>query len=265
MDDTEYVFNLNTSGPAEPAEIPPPPEKSPVWGPWATFGLAIVIIIVPAIILGIIGGVLAIVLVSSGTIDIGNADDITVYIEEYLGVIVTISTIANGIIGTALIALFIKARKGIGFSEYLGFRRFSGKSLVFSLLALVGLLVFSYIIETITGGSGEEAVNYFNTSIWPGLVWFAVCIVAPFFEEIWIRGFMYRGFINSRLGLTGTLLVTSAFWAVQHIQYDFAGIGIIFVFGLILGFVRHKSGSIWLPIIMHAINNTISMALMMMA
>ena len=45
-------------------------------------------------------------------------------------------------------------------------------------------------------------------------------IVAPISEEIAFRGFLFRGLSASWLGVSGTLIATSAAWAAMHVQYD---------------------------------------------
>ena len=87
------------------------------------------------------------------------------------------------------------------------------------------------------------------------LVWAAVCVIGPLYEEMWVRGFMFAGFIRSPLAVSGTLVVTSLFWAVQHVQYTWLAIMMIFIFGLALGYIRPS-------IIVHAVNNTIALALL---
>ncbi len=247
------------------AEMPPVKERKLVWGGWATFGFGILIIFVTAVIQVVIGVIIGIVAVTSqqiGFSDIGSMLDL---MDEYAGAIVAIATIINGIIGTALILLLIKVKKGLGIREYLGFSRFSSRSLIYSVMAVIGFIGLSYLVQILTGyseASSGDGFDIYNTAVWPVAIWIAVCVVAPFYEEIWIRGFMYKGFINSGLGIVGTFVVTSMFWAVQHIQYQLFGIAIIFAFGILLAYVRFRSKSIWPPVVMHAVNNIVALALM---
>ena len=55
--------------------------------------------------------------------------------------------------------------------------------------------------------------------------------------------------------------MTSALWAVLHQQYNVLGILFIFVMGLIFGWLRQRSGSTTLPIVLHTINNLLATAL----
>jgi len=173
--------------------------------------------------------------------------------------------VVNAVIGLALMYLIVRARRGLPFREYLGFRKTSVRMVLLSLLVFAVYFGFNFLVEQY-GTTGQDpssfGIDLYDTSTWPVLVWVSVCLIGPFYEEVWVRGFMFAGFIRSQLALSGTLVVTSLFWAVQHIQYTWLAIGMIFLFGLALGYLRYKSDSIWPPIIIHVINNTIALALL---
>ncbi len=97
-----------------------------------------------------------------------------------------------------------------------------------------------------------DAYSGMSSPIW---FWIAVVIFAPAFEEGFFRGFLFVGLKQSRLGAIGTIILTAAFWAILHIQYNPFGIGVIFVLGIVLGIVRVKTNSLSYPLIMHAIWN----------
>ena len=80
-------------------------------------------------------------------------------------------------------------------------------------------------------------------------------VAAPIGEEFMFRGFLFRGWAGSPLGVTGTIVVTSAIWAAIHVQYDWFGIGQVFCLGLLFGWVRARSGSLLLTMMMHALCN----------
>jgi membrane protease YdiL (CAAX protease family) len=87
---------------------------------------------------------------------------------------------------------------------------------------------------------------------------FAFVIAAPLTEEIAFRGFLYRGWAASALRPAGAIALTAAIWAVIHIQYETFYIVQIFVLGLIFGWLRWRSGSTLLTILLHAVVNLIS-------
>lgn len=240
-------------------EVPPTPEKSPFWGGWATFGFGLVIFFI-TLIAQVLAGFVAVFVYMAVTGDPG-AWEIENALELYGGIVSSVSVIGNAIVGTGLIFIIIKVRRGLSFSEYLGFRRIS-PLMVLGLLVLFALYFgFMFVITMFVGEQVDDSSYTFlyNTDIWPVLVVFAFCIVAPFYEEIWIRGFLFEGLARSRIGGAGAIILTSLFWSVQHFQYSWLQIGMIFVLGLVLGLVRLKTKSLWAPIILHVINNSIAM------
>ncbi len=87
------------------------------------------------------------------------------------------------------------------------------------------------------------------------LLWLAVVLFAPFFEEAFFRGFLFAGLEHSRLGAVGTVLLTSFVWASLHFQYNLIGMATIVILGLVLGTVRFKTHSLWPTILIHAFWN----------
>jgi hypothetical protein len=101
-------------------------------------------------------------------------------------------------------------------------------------------------------------VTMANTTQFPILLFLGVAIGAPLVEEFMFRGALWRGWRASKLGLWGTLVLTSFFWAILHLQYPPVIIAYIFCLGLILGLAREKTGNLWVPVWMHAVNNGIA-------
>jgi membrane protease YdiL (CAAX protease family) len=82
--------------------------------------------------------------------------------------------------------------------------------------------------------------------------------VAPIFEEIFFRGFLFQGIRYSRLGPIGAIGMTSFFWAIIHLQYDVYGITTLFALGLLFGIARLKTGSIHLLMVMHSVTSLVA-------
>jgi len=87
------------------------------------------------------------------------------------------------------------------------------------------------------------------------LFFLAVIVVAPLGEEIAFRGFLFRGLSSTWLGVAGTIIVTSAIWALMHVQYDWVEVAQIVLIGLLLGWLRWASGSTLLTILLHMLTN----------
>jgi membrane protease YdiL (CAAX protease family) len=160
----------------------------------------------------------------------------------------------------SLTVLFAKIRKNITIKEYfllnkVGWFQFLKWSLI--------LVLFTACSDALTSTLGRPIVSDFmvkayKTAYFPPLLWLAFIILAPLYEEILFRGFMFKGIEHSRLGPIGALLITSLAWSMLHIQYDFLIIGTIFAGGLLLGWARLKTTSIYIPIVMHALQNLLA-------
>ncbi len=88
-------------------------------------------------------------------------------------------------------------------------------------------------------------------------IFLLVVLVGPFSEEVLFRGFIYPGVSNS-FGPLRAALVTSALFALAHQQL---GVIIpIFVTGLMLAWLYHRSGSIWPSFVAHGAQNALALA-----
>jgi membrane protease YdiL (CAAX protease family) len=88
----------------------------------------------------------------------------------------------------------------------------------------------------------------------------ALILAAPLMEELLFRGFLFPGYARSRLGVAGAIGHTAAGWAIMHVQYEAFYIMQIFVLGCIFGWLRWRSGSTILTVILHAMVNATALA-----
>ena len=94
-----------------------------------------------------------------------------------------------------------------------------------------------------------------------GLV-IAIAVIAPIIEELIFRGYLYKAWRFTRLGFIGTLLLISTLFSLIHVgQYHWPTLLVIFCFAILLGIAREKTGSVLVPILLHAINNTLAAVL----
>jgi uncharacterized protein len=84
------------------------------------------------------------------------------------------------------------------------------------------------------------------------ILFVALCVAAPIMEEFVFRGFIFRGWSESFLGPSATIVLTAAIWAACHTQYDWWGRSWVFLAGLALGHLRRRSNSTWLTVIVHS-------------
>ncbi|OGJ44313.1 hypothetical protein A3J23_03725 [Candidatus Peregrinibacteria bacterium RIFCSPLOWO2_02_FULL_48_14] len=129
-------------------------------------------------------------------------------------------------------------------------------------------LVVSYIILTILSATGLELAGFQDQqSYLPsfgydsiGLIsaFIVIILVAPFLEELFFRGFIYRVFTKTWPVWLGSIL-TALLFALIHFQLQ--TIIPLFILGLILNFAYQKTGSVWTSVIFHSFNNAIAFAL----
>jgi membrane protease YdiL (CAAX protease family) len=83
--------------------------------------------------------------------------------------------------------------------------------------------------------------------------------IGPIGEEIAYRGFLFRGWSESPLGALGTIILTTLVWTAFHLANPSPQLFAIFCLGLLLGWLRWRSQSVVLPIMVHASINIVAM------
>jgi uncharacterized protein len=144
--------------------------------------------------------------------------------------------------------------------EYLGLVRPRARDVV---IAFVSLALFLPSFDTLTSLLGRDIVTPFQVASYLSartsgalpLLWFTFVVAAPAGEEIMFRGFLYRGWVQSKCAVVPGVVVISALWALMHAQYDWFGLLQIFLMGLLFGWLRWRSGSAALTMLMHGIAN----------
>jgi len=84
--------------------------------------------------------------------------------------------------------------------------------------------------------------------------------LAPVFEETFFRGFMYPA-LKQRLGMVGGLVVVSFLFASVHLNLN--AFVPVFVLGAMLGLAYELTGTILVPITIHALFNTANLILLL--
>jgi uncharacterized protein len=171
------------------------------------------------------------------------------------------------VLSAPIVVLLIAAKvRKLSLRSYFALDGFSGRNLALGLgclAALIAVFVAIQLLLGIEGGSKYMEATYRAAKaagILP-LMWLSLVVVAPVTEELFFRGFLHRGWAPSWLGVSGTIVVTAALWALLHQQYNFLGILFIFVMGLIFGWMRQRSGSTLLPMALHMANNVFATVL----
>jgi hypothetical protein len=100
--------------------------------------------------------------------------------------------------------------------------------------------------------------NAYESAGFLPLLWAALIVMAPLFEETFFRGFMLEGFCYTKLRAVGAILLTSLVWSAIHIQYDVYQVATIFVGGLLLGTAKLRTGSVLVTMSMHCLQNVLA-------
>ena len=146
------------------------------------------------------------------------------------------------------------------FSDYLALRWTSWQNLVIGILAMVFAVEGWDILARATGHEVTAGFmgDIVKSATADGVLWLAAlafAVVAPLTEELLARGFLYRGWSESFLRVPGAIVLSSLVWTAMHVQYDLFFLGEVFSIGLVLGYMRYRSQSIWLTTVLHGLNN----------
>lgn len=87
----------------------------------------------------------------------------------------------------------------------------------------------------------------------------SIILTGPFTEELVFRMGIQTGLTRMGLSSTGAIILSSFIFGLIHVNP--AQIPGAVVFGLILGWLYWRSGSIWLPVTAHILNNFMGVAL----
>ena len=123
-------------------------------------------------------------------------------------------------------------------------------------LGLAAAYAFGVAHDIIVNPRQQAIVNDFPHSVLGAAMFLLVAVVmAPVFEEIVFRGFLFRGLANS-WGWVWGALASAAIFGAAHLQLDvFLPLAAL---GFVLAWAYKKTGSLWTCITMHALFNLIA-------
>ena len=176
------------------------------------------------------------------------------------GTVISLSVIMG--LPAVVAVLWLAARMARApLADYLALRRTSWSNLLIGIVALVALVVAWDVVSRAIGRDIAPGfmVDVLKSAQADGALWLLVIafsVAAPVTEELMVRGFLYRGWSESFLGPAGAIVLSSLVWTAMHAQYyDWFLFSEVLSIGLLLGYMRYRSHSTWLTIIMHGINN----------
>lgn len=177
------------------------------------------------------------------------------------GVAVTLVIVVSTPVQVGLLMLFAQ-RAGGSSTNYLGWIWPRRSEVVFGIAAVIALII---VANTVSWLIGRGLVTQFQSDIyrtaaaagWLPLLWLwlAVAVVTPIGEETLFRGFLVRGWLRTPRDAWPVIILSALLWALVHVQYDWYVTGQVFVFGLLLGWMRWATGSTLLTILLHGLIN----------
>ena len=126
------------------------------------------------------------------------------------------------------------------------------------LVIIAVLLVVSWIAFNFFWSDVERDLRLFKRLIGSSdlkLPILVLCIGAPLTEELLFRGYLFGRLSNSQIGPVGAALVTTIGWTLLHWGYSIVGIIEVFIAGLLFSWALWRTGSLWVPLCLHAIYN----------
>lgn len=245
---------MTAEGPADIAPVSQP-GKSREPRVWAFIGTTLWgLLLFGAMFAGQLAVVAWFLIISGEPIDTGT---LTTLLSN--GRIISLSVIMG--LPAILIVLWMATRfSRIPFADYLALRWPSWRMLAIGIASLVALMMVWEVISHLAGRESSPGfmMDVLKTARADGALWLLViafCVVAPVTEEFFARGFLYRGWSESFLHPAGAILLSSAVWTMMHMQYNWFFLAQVFSIGLLLGYLRYRSGSTWLTVVLHGFNN----------
>ena len=229
------------------SQSPPPPRP---WGYFSTLGWVVL-----AHVNGTIAGFAAVYAWKPDTLDI--MSDFDAILKD--GWFFSLSTLVAAPVMITILVWAARLRRW-PVRDYLALHWPSRREVV---IALIALAVFLPALDAAAYLAGQPIVTPFQIDIYVSaqrsgtliLLWLALVVAAPVWEEIAFRGFIYRGWIRSAQNALPAILILSGFFAILHLQYNWFGILQVFCVGLLLAWSRWRSGSTYMTMVMHAIIN----------
>jgi hypothetical protein len=226
-----------------------------VWGPWATIAWTILIVILFVVTQSLV----VIVFIVMAAMGNESSDRIAQMARSLAmnGLVLSVATFSTTLICSAAIVGIVKLKRGSKLTHYLGLIRPNGGQLLRWAVVTMGFCVtFNLISSLLKRPIRPEYMTKLYTSIGsPWILWLAVIVAGPLFEELFFRGFVIKGLAESRLRWQGAVLISSGLWSLIHLQYSGYELVWVFLLGLILGVARVKTGSTLLTFLLHSLVN----------
>lgn len=163
----------------------------------------------------------------------------------------------------AMLYASVQSRRNEGFVNEVqldrcSFGRWKGWSLALTVTAMMIAAAFvtepiSMLLPEMSEQMKKAMEILLNGPVW--IVLLSVSVFAPFFEEWLCRGIILRGLL-AKMKPVWAIIISAAVFGLIHMNLWQAIPA--FLIGCLLGYVYYKTGSLKLTMLMHCVNNTLS-------
>lgn len=190
-----------------------------------------------------------------------------------LGLPPGVTVIAGTVSGWAVLVGWIAlatGRRGNGIRVDLGVRLDRGDvrqglvtgAIVVAVGFLVGILTLA-VQGDLTSAAGEVLERLRGDTVAVVAFLIIVALVAPFVEELYVRGFMFAALRKRGVSTAWTVAITTVAFALMHVEPN--RLPVILAMGLVLGIARARTGSTGVPIVAHTVNNALQVVVVVPA
>jgi uncharacterized protein len=207
--------------------------------------------------------VAALVLIGSGALDPSVLD------PESGGTGLLVIVVASQLAGLAVTLIFLRVRR-VPLRPLVGASRPLGRNLGIGVgLGVLAIMGSTLVVSLLVALSGSDATpeqvltgGILDTPIQLLLAVLAAVVLAPIAEELLFRGLLHRS-LRRRLPLVQATTLSSILFAVVHVDValsqPIALVGLTLV-GVILAIAYERTGSLLVPIVIHAVHNAVTIA-----
>ncbi|MFV8520717.1 CPBP family intramembrane glutamic endopeptidase [Bacillus sp. SBS7] len=166
---------------------------------------------------------------------------------------------------TTIVYLFCIKRYELSWKD-IGIRKLSWKDFLWTVIALIALIVVSIAVLMIMEKMGISFENSKTETVQNDKSIYSFCIavigaavISPIYEEILYRGVFYT-FFRDRYGIWGGVLISSIIFTVVHIP-TYNTLPVNFLSGVVFAWLYERTNSILSAMIAHALFNFIAVLL----
>ena len=171
----------------------------------------------------------------------------------------TIKAIAKCVICVSFLLILkylIERITNSSFKEYVAIKKSSFKNLVlwvsiFIIFIITKIIIYKFLPDGLIMSINDYNKLYNFDTVYVPVLFVRICFVVPIYEEIFYRGFLFKGIQNSKLGNSGAVILTSFLFLIGHFHYNIITIIYVFFAAFLFGLCRLYTKSIIIPIIIH--------------